>query len=142
MRCPRTQALSALLDREESTAASEKLERHLASCLLCQHQWQALQALRQSLLALPALKPGVDLVAVPHRHGPARAGSNPWRKPWAWWPAGLGAGVALATGIWLGSLLGAGAVAPAAGAGRVFDPIAPGGLCAATELCRPRRIGR
>ena len=56
---------------------------------------------------------------------------------------GLGAGVALGAGVWLGAmLLGTAPAAIQAGAPasaamvRVFDPVPPGGLCAATERCR------
>ena len=47
-------------------------------------------------------------------------------------------GMALASGVWLGGLLlgGAGAATQPAAMVRVFDPVPPGGLCAAAELCR------
>ena len=61
-----------------------------------------------------------------------------------WMPTGLAAGAALVSGVWLGGLLlGAGAALPAASPAmaRVFDPVPPGGLCAAAEICRlPRTL--
>ena len=69
------------------------------------------------------------------------APQSPRARPrfWTGWvPAGLGTGLALASGVWLGSLLvgGGGASAPGASMVRVFDPVPPGGLCAAAEICR------
>ena len=61
-----------------------------------------------------------------------------------WMPTGLAAGAALVSGVWLGGLLlGTGAALPAASPAmaRVFDPVPPGGLCAAAEICRlPRTL--
>ena len=72
--------------------------------------------------------------------------SSGWLSGWLGWfggaPGGVAAGLALAVGLWLG-----GGLLPAAAVGqatdmtsvRVFDPVPPGGLCAAPELCRMTR---
>ena len=68
------------------------------------------------------------------RESPASAGLS-------WMPAGLASGLALASGVWLGGLLlgGGAATVPSAALVRVFDPVPPGGLCAAAEICRIQR---
>ena len=141
MPCPKTEALSAFIDGQTHSRARAELARHLGGCPLCQHEWQALQALRQALQTLPSLDPGVDLVAHSSRRWPTRSRRRGWALALDWLPASLGAAAALATGVWLGGLLSAGALmaAPSVDAARALDPVAPGGLCAAAELCRPAR---
>ena len=54
-------------------------------------------------------------------------------------PTGLAASAALVSGVWLGGVLLGGtttAIATRVTMVRVFDPVPPGGLCAAAELCR------
>lgn len=144
MTCPDHDQLSACADQQLAPAELARLRRHLQACPACQAQLQAITALGQSLRALPSPALGYDLAgqweerlrrAPQPLRRPPRPGAN-WR---GWMPAGLGAGLALASGVWLGGLLLGGGVgsAPAAGLVRVFDPVPPGGLCAAVEICRP-----
>ncbi|HQQ69495.1 MAG TPA: zf-HC2 domain-containing protein [Alicycliphilus sp.] len=146
MACPRTEDLSALADQALPAPAQAALQRHLQTCPICRQQLQALQGLRQQLRALPSPTLGFDLAAQLHDRLPPRA-PQPKRtgwKLWGWMPTGLAAGAALVSGLWLGGLLlGTGATVTAAGPAmaRVFDPVPPGGLCAATEICRlPRAL--
>ncbi|MDE2612477.1 MAG: zf-HC2 domain-containing protein [Burkholderiales bacterium] len=141
MNCPRTEDLSALVDSTLGETAQTALSQHLQACPICRRQLAALQALREALHALPSPALGFDLAAqwqqqLPrHRPRPRRPGSSLS----GWMPTGLAAGAALVSGLWLGGLLlGAGAAVTARGPAmvRVFDPVPPGGLCAATELCR------
>lgn len=157
MPCPRTEDLCALIDQALQPAQATALHDHLQTCLVCAQQLQSLRGLRESLQALPApvldaqfglrlqgrLPPRAQPRA-PATAPPARGRTRPrWAGLADWLPTGLGAGVALGAGVWLGAmLLGTAPAAIQAGAPasaamvRVFDPVPPGGLCAATELCR------
>lgn len=146
MTCPRTEDLSAFVDHALSARRQAALQRHLQACPVCRLQLDALQALRQQLQALPSPTLGFDLAAQLQDRLPRRA-PKPRRTGWrlsGWLPTGLGAGAALVSGLWLGGLLlGTGAAVPAASPAmaRVFDPVPPGGLCAAAEICRlPRAL--
>lgn len=140
MSCPQDPALSAYVDQEMRPAEYAKLARHVQGCPVCQRRLAQFQGLRQAMRELPSPTLGFDLSArlKDHLRTPPprpRAGPRFWT---GWVPAGLGTGLALASGVWLGSLLaGGGAVsAPSASLVRVFDPVPPGGLCAAAEICR------
>lgn len=150
MTCPRTEDLSALIDHALPTRRETALQQHLGSCPVCRLQLDNLQGLRQQLQGLPTPALGFDLAAqwqdrLPHRP-PRHAG---WGLPdWLanglanWLPTGLAASAALVSGVWLGGLLlgtGSMVTAPAPALARVFDPVPPGGLCAAAEICRLRR---
>ena len=145
MTCPRTEDLSALIDHALPARRQAALQRHLGTCPVCRQQLDALQALRQQLQGLPSPVLGFDLAAqlqdrLPRRPSPPRAGWNLL----GWIPTGLATGAALASGLWLGGLLlgtGATVATPGPALTRVFDPVPPGGLCAAAELCRlPRTL--
>lgn len=144
MTCPRHDQLSAYADDALKPGERARLQQHLEVCPICQQQLDALQALRQSLRALPSPTLGFDLASrlqdrLPH---PPKRRHRPWPALWGgagWMPTGLAAGVALVSGVWLGGLLlggGSTAAVPRATMVRVFDPVPPGGLCAAAELCR------
>lgn len=140
MTCPDHEELSAYADAALAPRAQAHLAAHLSGCPLCRRRLEALNALRQALGELPSPTLGFDLAARLKDRLPAPA-RRPRARPafWAGWaPAGLAA-AALATGVWLGGLLlaAAPAAAPPATLVRVFDPVPPGGLCAAPELCRP-----
>lgn len=146
MACPRTEDLSALVDQALPARRQAALRRHLEACPLCRQQLDALQALRQRLQGLPSPALGFDLAAqlhdrLPRRPPPrARQGLSGWLPDWL--PAGLAAGAALASGLWLGGLLlgtGGAVATPTPALARVFDPVPPGGLCAAAEICRLTR---
>ncbi|MBA4113995.1 MAG: anti-sigma factor [Verminephrobacter sp.] len=142
MNCPRPEELSAYADCMLAPAAQARLALHLQGCPVCQHQLGELSALQQALRTLQSPTLGFDLASrLEGRLGPRpqRRRFLFWSADWfSWVPAGLAAGVALASGVWLGGLLlGSGAVGTrSASMVRVFDPVPPGGLCAATELCR------
>ena len=157
MTCPPTDDLSAYLDDALSPAEREQVSKHLLHCPLCQKQLQTFTGLQQALRALPTPALDFDLAATlhdrlhahPNTRKPASRlarDSSGWLSGWLGWfggaPGGVAAGLALAVGLWLG-----GGLLPAAAVGqatdmtsvRVFDPVPPGGLCAAPELCRMTR---
>lgn len=157
MTCPRHDELSAYADEAMEPAERARFQQHLQGCPICQQQLEDLQALRQDLRALPSPTLGFDLASRLEgrlggslgghpRHQPQRRHRRRpdlWGALWggsSWMPTGLAAGVALVSGVWLGGLLLGGAtttVATPVIMVRVFDPVPPGGLCAAAELCRP-----
>lgn len=162
MTCPRHDDLSAYADDMVQPAERVRMRQHLAGCPACQHRLDAITALGQSLRALPSPPLGVDLAgqwneplpeppAGPLRTPPqgrrharpdaGRSGRAVWSNWLGWMPAGLASGLALASGVWLGGLLlgGGAATVPSAALVRVFDPVPPGGLCAAAEICRIQR---
>ena len=139
MPCPRHEELSAYADQMMKPGERARFQKHLNVCPICQQQLEDLQALRQTLHALPSPTLGFDLASRLEsqlQRQPQRR-HRPWPALWGgsgWMPTGLTAGVALISGVWLGG-------GPATGATpvqmvRVFDPVPPGGLCAAAELCR------
>lgn len=140
MTCPEHDDLSAYMDGVLAPAEGARLASHLANCPICRGYLNQLDALRHSLQALPSPALGFDLAArLEGRLNAAPSRRRPARPFWAdWVPAGLSAAVALAAGVWLGSLLIGGGVSvlPAMATMRAFDPVPPGGLCAAPELCR------
>lgn len=144
MTCPRHDALSAYTDQAMKPAERARFQQHLQSCPICQQQLEDLRALREGLRALPSPTLGFDLASRLEgrlQHPPPRRRGR-WPAWWGssdWMPTGLAAGVALVSGVWLGSLLLGGGTAvavPRTPMVRVFDPVPPGGLCAAAELCR------
>ena len=144
MTCPRHDELSAYTDQAMKPSERTRFHRHLQACSVCQQQLEDLQALRQSLRALPSPTLGFDLAS--RLEDRLRRQPQPRQRRWSalwgasgWMPTGLAAGVALVSGVWLGGLLlggGTAAAVPRATMVRVFDPVPPGGLCAAAELCR------
>ena len=146
MTCPRHDELSAFADQAMKPGERTRFERHLQTCPICHQQLEDLQALRQSLRALPSPALGFDLASRLEGRLGGRPQRLPRRRPWpaswggsGWMPTGLAGGVALVAGVWLGGLLLGGTsttVATRVSMVRVFDPVPPGGLCAAAELCR------
>lgn len=150
MTCPRHAELSAYADQAMKPGERGRFARHLQTCPICQRQLEDLQALRQNLRALPSPTLGFDLACRLEGRLVSRPGVRPQRppqrRPWpalwggsGWMPTGLAAGLALVSGVWLGGLLlgqTSAAVATGVNMVRVFDPVPPGGLCAAAELCR------
>lgn len=143
MNCPRHGDLSAYVDDMLTPGERDRLAAHLPDCPACRGRLDELTALRQNLAELPSPTLGFDLAArleerlraAPARRRPVR----PFRVGWSGWaPGGVSAVLALASGVWLGGLLvgGAAGAPPTAITMRVFDPVPPGGLCAAPELCR------
>ncbi|MBW7832327.1 MAG: zf-HC2 domain-containing protein [Simplicispira suum] len=144
MTCPRHEELSAYADHMMKPAECARFRQHLEVCPICQQQLEDVQALQLALHALPSPTLGFDLASRLEgrlQRQPQRR-QRPWPALWGasgWMPAGLTAGIALASGVWLGGLLlggGSASVATPVSIARVFDPVPPGGLCAAAELCR------
>jgi len=140
MNCPPFDDLSAYVDHMLKPRARERLHSHVQDCPDCQRQLRAVHTLRNSLQEMPSPELGFDLGArLQDRLRAASDRKRQARPGWAWsgWlPAGLAA-AAMASGVWLGGLLVAGSAVslPRATMVRVFDPVPPGGLCAAAELC-------
>jgi anti-sigma factor RsiW len=140
MNCPEYLDISAHVDGMLDPAERLRLDTHLRDCPHCRRRLEQLQLLRRDLRALPMPTPGVDMATlIGQRIGAdRRSRRRAERRFWISWGApGLGVAASLAIGIWLGALLGVGALGAAPGLTmHVFDPVPPGGLCAATELCR------
>ena len=142
MTCPGTEELSAYADHMLTPRDHARRQQHLQGCPACQLRLGELASLQHALRALPSPTLGFDLASRLEgrlRPRPQRPPIRRWLDDWSGWvPAGLAAGMALASGVWLGGLLlgGAGAATQPAAMVRVFDPVPPGGLCAAAELCR------
>ncbi len=143
MPCPQYNKISTYLDQAMAVLERAQFATHVETCPLCQHQLEAMAAMQQNLRDLPSPVLGFDLAArLQDRIGSSAVQRQPARSFWfAWAPGGLTAAASLACGIWLGALLTGGAVssAPPTVMVRVFDSVPPGGLCAATELCRLSR---
>jgi anti-sigma factor RsiW len=134
--CPRLEALSLLIDDEVSGSARRDIETHAASCPICGATLRDFSSLRSAFRALGESPAGVDIAALIDERLPPRAPSRRLRprSGWRWQlaPAGLAAAGVLATGAYLGTLLGGGAVTVARPpAVAVFDVVPPGGLCVA-----------
>lgn len=139
MNCPQCENVSAYMDDAMASLEHKRFAGHLATCPLCRQYLDELLALQSNLRKLPSPGLGFDLAAqfeerlrsLPPRRAPVR---NPW---WGRSFGGAAVTASLILGVWLGGLLiGSTAALPAsAGAARVFDPVPPGGLCAASELC-------
>lgn len=139
MNCPKHVEVSAYVDNMLPPAERQQLAAHLQACPLCRHRAEELIGLSRNLQALPSPVLGFDLAArFEERARAERIRPRPVRFSWrSWVPTGLAAAVSIASGVWLGGLVAGGAVsASPAAMVRVFDPVPPGGLCAATELCR------
>lgn len=141
--CPRVEALSLLIDGEISESARREIETHAASCPICGATLRDFTGLRSAFSALGDSPAGVDIAALIDERLPPRAPLRParQRRGWRWQlaPAGLAAAGVLATGAYLGMLLGGGAAVSAARppAVAVFDVVPPGGLCA-SPICYGR----
>jgi anti-sigma factor RsiW len=144
--CPRTEALSALVDDELGEPDRVALDAHVAGCAICAPVLAGFRQLRTSFAALPELAPGVDFAALVDRRIAATAGaSKPQPQPqrWRWWqvaPAALGGALSLSLGAYLGSALILGsqvAAQPAALQMAAFTAIPPGALCPALQACKP-----
>jgi len=126
--------LSAYVDDALAPAEHAALDAHLAACPVCGATLAELAQVRQAFRALPDAKLSFDMGAVilgrlPEAPRPA----SPRRAFWQLAPVSLGAAAALATGLYLGALLGgaAGVAQPQRlAAMAVFDALPPGALCA------------
>ena len=147
-KCPRTEALSALVDGELAEPARVALDAHVAGCAICAPMLERLRQLHADFAALPERAPGVDFAPLVDRRIAAAAGAKP--KPasrprrWSWWqlaPAALGGALSLSLGAYLGSalMLGSQAIRQATTLQMAaFTAVPPGALCPAAQACNPR----
>lgn len=143
--CPRTEALSALVDNELEEAARRALDAHVAGCAICAPVLAEFRQLRTGFAALPERSPGVDFAALVDRRIAAAGVPKPKPRPRRrrWWqvaPAALGGALSLSLGAYLGSALMLGsqvAARPAALQMAVFAATPPGALCPALQACKP-----
>lgn len=146
--CPRTLALSALIDGELAPPERSLVLEHVAACHSCGPALAELQALRSEFRALPQAQLGFDLgVVIEHRlrSAPSTGRAGAHRRPTAWWPWLLplgSAAAALVMGLQLGDRL-LGLAGERAGPPplmltmTVFDPMPPGNLCLPATACSP-----
>lgn len=147
-KCPRTEALSALVDDELDEPARLALDAHVAGCAICAPVLDEFRQLRTRFAALPDVAPGVDVAPLVDRRISAAAAvpkpklkSRPQR--WRWWqfaPAALGGALSLSLGAYLGSALMLGSeltARPAALQMAAFAATPPGALCPALQACNP-----
>jgi anti-sigma factor RsiW len=147
-KCPRIEALSALVDDELGDADRVALDTHVAGCAMCAPVLAEFRQLRSSFAALPGLVPGVDFAPlVEGRIAAAAAVPKPKPEPeprrLRWWqvaPAAFGGALSLSIGAYIGSALMLGsevAAQPAALQMAAFTAIPPGALCPALQACNP-----
>lgn len=145
-KCPRTEALSALVDNELLEPDHVALATHLAGCALCAPVLAEFRQLRDSFAALPELASGIDFAPlVDHRIAAAAGVPTPKPLPrpqrWRWWqiaPAALGGALSISLGAYLGSTLMLSSqvtAQPAALQMAVFTAIPPGALCPVRQAC-------
>jgi anti-sigma factor RsiW len=147
-KCPRIEALSALVDDELTGPGSVALSEHVAGCTICAPVLAEFRRLHAGFAALPAVASGVDFASLVDRRivaAPGVAEPKPWPRPqrWRWWqlaPAALGGALSLSLGAYLGSALMFGsqvAAQPAALQMAAFTAMPPGALCPALQACNP-----
>lgn len=141
MPCPRTVLLSAFLDSEWTGPRRTLIAAHVRTCPICAAELSDLRALSSELQALPDPVLEQDF----SRRYAARPSVR--RSAWAWiarcwntWmPVGLTAAASLLVGVGLADLSWEPVTPqrPVAVDLRLdlFNPVPPGGLCAAAELC-------
>ena len=147
-KCPRTEALSALVDDELGEPARVVLAAHVAGCAICAPVLAEFRQLRTTFAALPDVTPNVDFAFLVDRRIAAADVPKPKSKPqrWRWWqlaPATLGGALSLSLGVYLGGTLMLGSQATAQHAAlqmAAFTAIPPGALCPALQACNS--IGR
>jgi len=144
-KCPRTEALSTLVDDELDEPARVALDAHVAGCAICAPVLAEFRQLRTTFAALPDVAPGVDFAPLVDRRIAAAVVPKPKPRPrrWRWWqvaPATFGGALSLSLGVYLGSALMLGsqvAAQPAALQMAAFTANPPGALCPALQVCQP-----
>jgi anti-sigma factor RsiW len=143
-KCPRTEALSALVDDELGEPDRVALDTHVAGCAICAPVLAEFRRLRTTFAALPDVAPGIDFATLVDCRIAAGAGVSkpqPRRQRWRWWqvaPAALSGALSLSIGAYLGSALMLGAqvtAQPAELQMAAFTAIPPGALCPAVQAC-------
>lgn len=137
-KCPRIEALSALVDDALAGPERTAIEAHAVACPVCGASLARLIALRASFAALPAARVGFDLAPAIEDRIRAAGRAQPRRpdrvrpRQWQAFPAAVGAAVALSVGAYLGSFLVAGGGAVASRSAiemSAFATVPPGGIC-------------
>lgn len=144
MNCPRNLEVSAYLDDAMEAGERIRFQAHLHACPLCHGRLDELTALQRQLRDLPSPALGFDMAARLQDRIRAdearRRNARTFRPGWSLGGlmGGLTVAASIASGVWLGGMLIGGTVLSAQPSAivRVFDPVPPGGLCAAAELCR------
>lgn len=144
--CPRTEALSALVDDALDGPARVELDAHVAGCPICAPVLNQFRQLRTTF-ALPDVASDVDFACLVDLRIAAAGVPKPKSKPqrWRWWqlvPATLGGALSLSLGIYLGGTLILGSqlvVQPAALQIAAFTVNPPGALCPALQACNSMR---
>src|SRR5665647_3117068 len=139
-KCPRTEAISALVDDE---LAEPALDAHVEGCAICAPVLAEFRQLRTTFAALPDVTPNVDFAFLVDRRIAAADVPKPKSKPqrWRWLqlaPATLGGALSLSLGVYLGGTLMLGSqitAQPAALQMAAFTAIPPGALCPALQPC-------
>lgn len=143
--CPRTEALSALVDNELDETDRIALDAHVAGCAICAPVLAGFRQVRTAFAALPERVPEIDFASLVDRRIDAAGVPKPAPRPgpqrWRWWqvaPAALGGALSLSIGVYLGGALMLGsqvAAQPAALQMAAFTEIPPGALCPAVQAC-------
>lgn len=143
-KCPRSEALSALVDNELLEPDRVALVAHVTGCALCAPVLAELRELQSSFAALPELASGIDFASLVDRRIAATASIPklpPRSQGWRWWqlaPAALGGALSLSLGVFLGSTLMLGSqltATPAALQMAAFTANPPGALCPVLQAC-------
>jgi anti-sigma factor RsiW len=142
-KCPRTEAISALVDDELAEPARAALDAHVEGCAICAPVLAEFRQLRTTFAELPDVTPNVDFAFLVDRRISAAGVPKPKPKPqrWRWWqlaPATLGGAISLSLGVYLAGTLMLGSqitAQPAALQMAAFTAIPPGALCPALQAC-------
>jgi len=141
-KCPRIEAISALVDDELAESDRAALSVHVQGCPMCAPVLAEFRQLRSSFAALPDVALDVDLDSLVDRRIVAHL-PKPRRRAqrWRWWeiaPVAFGGALSLSMGIYLGNVLMPGAqaeVQPMALRMAAFDVVPPGSLCLTPQAC-------
>jgi len=142
--CPRTEAISALIDGELGESAAQELKLHAAHCAQCGAALLEFTGLRRDLQALREMRSGVDIAALvlsrlPKPAVPRRKPARHWGGLWQLGPRALGGAAALGVGAYLGlTLVAGGGVALRPASMSVFYGEPPGAYCAGLPSCSAR----
>ena len=142
--CPRTEAISALIDGELGESAAQELELHAAHCAQCGAVLLEFTSLRRDLQALREMRSGVDIAALvlprlPKPAVPPRKPARRWGGLWQLGPRAVGGAAALGVGAYLGlTLVAGGGVALRPASMSIFYGEPPGAYCAGLPSCSAR----
>jgi len=142
--CPRTEAISALIDGELGESTAQELKLHAARCAQCRAALLEFTGLRRDLQALREMRSSVDIAALvlprlPKPAVPPRKPVRHWGGLWQLGPRALGGAAALGVGAYLGlTLVAGGGVALRPASMSVFYGEPPGAYCAGLPSCSAR----